>query len=362
MRLRLILVGVTVVLVALCVTAAASAQAPELEFVSPDQIALTGSDDASDEVSVWVKNASDEQVTPAFAVSLEDGDGHAIAPDTLQVVAVDDDGNEITVPAIAANAVGRYRLLVKGAGADQEASGELIATSAGVAPASVSISLGPKPVTGSGVDAALLFPLGAAVLLIVVAWVAVVRPIALTEPLGTLDLGFSASFASTLTAVGALLGTIIAAGVLPEDTVNLSKDAFTALNLLFGVAIIVSGVVYAALQRAVWVDSETVPLQQERKLQGYVGPFLISCLITVWAVFGELWVTWLLIDELGQGDGFTGLAVTVFRILLLVGAVAMIFYTLRRIQSIVKSKQTKPGATAAFGPPAPTPLKRISLL
>lgn len=362
---RLTLFAAITVLLALGVTSAASAQTPELKFVAPDQIALTGSDGASGKVSVWVENASNESVTPSFAAILENGDGDAVAPKTVEVIAVDDQDNEIAIEPLAAYDVRRYRLFLKGSGANEDSAGQLVATGSGLAPASVSLSVGPKSIANGGVDSALLFPLGGAVLLILLCWLTVVRPVSLGQPLGTLDLDFTTSFASTLTAVGALLGTIIAAGVLPDDTVNLSKDAFTALNLLFGVAIVVAGLVYAALQKAIWVDSETDALKQERKLQGYVGPFLISCLITTWAVFGELWVSWLLIDELGQGAGFTGFAVAVFKILLAAAAVAMVFYTLWRVQSIIKSERNKPapGAEAgAFAPAAPAPLKRISLL
>jgi hypothetical protein len=365
MRGRLTLVAATTVLMTVAATSTASAQERELKFVAPDQIALTGSDGSSDKVSVWVENASNKQVTPNFAAILEDGDGNAVSRGTVQVVAVNNDDNEIAIRRLAANQVSRYRLFLKGSGADEDGSGQLVATGSGIAPASVSLAVGPESIASNGVDFALLFPLGGAVLLILIASLTVVRPVPLRDPLGTLDLDFATSFASTLTAVGALLGTIIAAGVLPDDTVNLSKEAFTALNLLFGAAIVVAGVVYAAVQKAIWVDSETDALKQERKLQGYVGSFLISCLITTWAVFGELWVSWLLVDELGQGQGVTGFGVVVFKILLIAAAIAMVFYTLWRIQSTVKSERDKPApgaAPGAFGPAAPARLKRISLL
>lgn len=204
MRVRLTLVAATTVLLVLGVTAPANAQSRELEFVAPDQIALTGSDDVSDKVSVWLENASDEELTPGFATILEDSDGDAVASDTVQVVAVDDEGAKIAIEPLAANDVGRYRLFLKGSGADKDSSGQLVATGSGIAPGSVSLSVGPEPVASGGVDSALLFPLGGAVLLILLAWVAVVRPVGLRHPLGTLDLDFTTSFASTLTAVGAL--------------------------------------------------------------------------------------------------------------------------------------------------------------
>jgi hypothetical protein len=365
MTVRIALVIVMVLLVVLGLSASANAQIPEFTFVSPDQVALTGSDDSSGKISVWLKNTSAKEVTPEFVASLEDADGHAIPAEDASVVTVDDEDNPVDPPPLAANDVARYRLYLKGSAADEDGSGQLVATGAGVAAASVSLSVGPDSNITRGVDAALVIPFAAAFVLILIAVFAVVMPVSLASPLGTLDFDFSQSFASTLTAVGALLGTIISAGVLADETVNLSKEAFTALNLLFGVAIVAAAIVYSACQKAVWEDDPNDGDKQIRQLQGYVGPFLLACLITAWAVFGELWVSWLLVDELGESNGLTSFAVDVFKALLIVAAVAMAFYTLWRIQTVVKSERDKPAAGAAedaFGPPRPKPLKRVTLL
>src|SRR5205823_10830788 len=49
--------------------------------------------------------------------------------------------------------------------------------------------------------------------------------------------------------VGALLGTILAAGVLPSESL-LSKATYAGLNLLFGVLILIAAFFYLATQRA----------------------------------------------------------------------------------------------------------------
>ena len=155
------------------------------------------------------------------------------------------------------------------------------------------------------------------------------------------EFDFSKSSASTLTVVGALLGTAIAAGVLPEDTGSPSKEAFTALNLLFGVGVVVAGVVYAALPNKMWA-------------------FLVAATITMWAVFGELLTLFQLVDALGQGHGFTGLAVVFFRILLGTAMVAVAVYVPMRIRALRKAWPDKDDTREEL--PAAPPPPRIPLL
>lgn len=359
------LLGVGMVgLLALGAVGSAGAQMPELEFVAPEEVTLTASEGETSKVSVWLRNASAQEVTPLFTLTMEDGDGDALAPAQLEVVVVDDEDQEIDASAVAplsANSVGRYRLSLRGSGANGDASGQLIATAAGLAPGSVAVTLTPESVMRSSVSFVLLLSLFFAGVVVAIAWGGTDR-VSPRAPLGTLDFDFKTSFASTLTAVGALLGTIVSAGVLPDDTVNLSKDAFVALNLLFGVAIVVAGLVYSALQRPVWVDKAgSDPPKQERKQQGHVGSFMIACFITVWAVLGELWTLGLLVDELANGEsGFTDVAIWAFWIMLIGSALAVVFYALWRFESIVNSERPKPAGLEG-GPPS-AELPRISLL
>lgn len=102
------------------------------------------------------------------------------------------------------------------------------------------------------------------------------RPRTLRGRLGALDLDFSASWASNITVVGALLGTILSAGVLPKASPT-STATYAGLNLFFGVLILLAPLVYTATQGPV-----------EGEHEGYVLAFLISCAITLWAVGGEL--------------------------------------------------------------------------
>jgi hypothetical protein len=348
MRIGLKCVGVCAIVLSLALPTGVAAQGSGLEFVSPESVALTISGGTSEDTSIWLKNATDEQVIPNFKTVLEDSDGEAVAAE----VKADE-------KPLAANDVALYRFHVEGGAVS---SGQLVATAPSMEPATVPLTMGEKSVADPGLDGVLIFPLIAAVLLIFAAWFFFVRPIGLLEPLGALELKFGESFASTLTAAGALLGTIIAASVLPEETVNLSRAGFTGLNLIFGVAIVVAGVVYAAAQLPVWKDVPNEANKQESKFQGYVLPFLLAALITVWAAFGELLTLWLLIAELGQDQGFSSFAIFVIRALIVLAAAGMIPYTLFRVKGIAKSKRDKPGGAAAYAPATPAPSRNVTLL
>jgi hypothetical protein len=302
---------------------AADAQSAELEFLAPDAVTANLSGETSKEWSVWLENSSDRVVVPEFKVVLENSDGET-APATVEVSG--------EAKSIGANQVTRFRLTLTEA---SKSSGQLVALADGLSPASVPISVGPELDLSRGVNGALIIPFILAFILMIAAAIYGCRDADLLDAVGTAELEFSKSFATTLTAVGALLGTIIAAGVLPEDTVNLSKAGFTGLNLTFGIAVVVAGVVYSGIQRAFVEESDG---KKAWKLKGFVIPFLIAALITVWAVFGELWTMWRLVEELGREEGFTDFAVTVVQVMLAIAALSMIPYTLIRVRAAIRRK------------------------
>jgi hypothetical protein len=362
----------TLALLALAAVPIASAEAPGLEFVAPEELAFTGSDEAT----VWLQNDSGIAVEPSFTMSAEDSDGEAVPKDSVTVVT--DEGE----PLDPYN-VGRYRLHLGGSAIEGDLSGELVATAGaaalgagkqGVAPASLSVSAGPKSDFDHGVGEILYVPAIAAFLLVLFSWLVTIAGgrVSLLAPLPALDFDFKTSFASTLTTVGALLATIIAAGVLPEETVNLSKESFTALNLLFAVAVVAAGLVYSALQTSRWVPKEGEEDNEVRKAQGHFAGLLLASLITVWAVFGELWTMGLLVDELGQDQGFGGGAVDVFKGLLIASVIAMCIYTPVRTRATVKGERPKPtdkvkkpspvAAEPSDTPPAVAQAESVSLL
>lgn len=353
-RYRAVLLWVAVVLVPVVLfPVAAEAQTPGLEIVYPEELTLTLEEGGSSEATVWVRNTTDQEADPVFEASLEDSEGDALEP---VVMLVDDAGNAINARSLPAGSVGRYRLVLRPAPKTtlDDASGLLVVRGAG-APGTIPITVGEEKFADVGVTGVLLWPLLPAGLLIIGAGVLATRGnmTGLLSPLPP-DLDFKTSFASTATAAGAVLATVIAAGVLPEETVTLSKEAFVALNLIFGIAVVVAGLVYAALQWPVWVDLEKKnpadPVTQQRKMQASVLGFLVASLVTVWAVLGELWTVWLMLDALGDDQGFSDTALWVFRTLILVAFAMMLPYTIIRIPAIVSSERRKPHKVKARTP------------
>src|SRR5215469_18496251 len=69
-------------------------------------------------------------------------------------------------------------------------------------------------------------------------------------PMGGLKWDPKESWASTLTAVGAILGTVTSTPLLlPKDTRLLSKAEFSSLSLFFGALTIIAAFLYNATRR-----------------------------------------------------------------------------------------------------------------
>jgi hypothetical protein len=343
MKRRTILAILAVLTVCLANTAAASAAPGELSFVEPEKVAVTYDSNRSDEVSVWLKNDGAREVTPEFTTVIEGGNGKA----ALAAVEVVGEGAKAgKAEPVAARQIARYRLVFLN---PSKSSGQLVASAKGMEPASLPLSIGEDLSSTHGVDAALLIPLGLAVAFLVIAWFCGHGDKKLTDTLGgAAEIDFTKSFASTLTAVGALLGTIIAAGVLPEETVNLSKGAYVGLNLTFGVAIVIAAAVAGSFFTSKAVNGKE---GAEWKVKGYVWPFMLGALVTLWAVFGEMYTTFWLIGELGAGEGFTLLGITMLRVLLVAGVIALLPYTILKVGIAVKTPVPEPDAPT--GPAAP---------
>ena len=302
------------VIALLGVAPAAAANDQGLTIVEPDKVVFTSTDGSTKPVSVWVSNATSGAVTPAFKLVAEKDDGSLL-------------GDEVTVKAddpvapVAVGAVGHYRIHVEGAGADTDAAGQLVAQATGATPGTVDASIGPEPNLVAGTDDPLWIPIVISVVLLVAGLIIADAVTSATNTIPIVKIDFGASFATTLTTVGAVLGTVLAAGVLPEQTTTLSKEAFTALNVLFGIAVVIGAAIPAVGQRR--DQTNTI-----------IGLFWLGALITMWAVYGELITLWLLVGELGSQQGFSDWALTAFRVLLGFGAVAMAFYAALRIAAV----------------------------
>ncbi len=107
------------------------------------------------------------------------------------------------------------------------------------------------------------------------------------------------SWATTFTAVGAILGTVIGAVTLPEVPRQVDKDTLVQLNLIFGVLIVVGPFLFQAIRPKVLAPTDKPWLAE---LTGYAWALLISCSLTCSAVLGELATLGLMGGELTESS------------------------------------------------------------
>ncbi len=92
---------------------------------------------------------------------------------------------------------------------------------------------------------------------------------------------FSKSWASNLTVVGAILGTVLSGKVLPARTVVITPDGYTALSLLFGILVVLAPFLYTAFRKG-------RPTPTGPEFAGRNVGFLVASAVTIWAVCGQI--------------------------------------------------------------------------
>jgi hypothetical protein len=183
----------------------------------------------------------------------------------------------------------------------------------------------------------LLFgPAGGAAVFVVARWLLPTKgPCKLSSRLGPLNWDFSKSWASNITVVGALLGTILSAGALP-DTTTISKATYAGLNLFFGVLILIAPFLYTATQGVVPVHKRGT--EKEPQYQGYVLAFLVSSAITLWAVVGELVTVLLLFREIRTGNSIPAAAVWVMGAIVVFACLLLARYAWTTIDAVITNE------------------------
>lgn len=147
---------------------------------------------------------------------------------------------------------------------------------------------------------------------------------------GNLDV--RGSWASSLTALGAALGTVLAAtGFLTDVVAGLSTGMFAAMSLLFGFLVLLGPVLYTAFHNR---DGEPT----------YVR-LLIAAGLTVWAAIGELITAAQLVSRAGLGQG----AQVVPWIVATVATLLLGAYTRTSIAQVLRRKAVRKRAAQASG-------------
>jgi hypothetical protein len=307
--------------------AAGAATGPTLEFVAPSTLAPT----AGKPTSVFLRNS-----------------GSTAARVRLHLLTTEDKAElqpkSALVPPLG---VSKLELTIEPEDPGAAQAGELIASAPGSVPAALSYSTPAAKSTQWWVYLLIGGSLLGGFGLVAGRWATIGKPpkdephYDLKDRIGPVQWDFSKSWASNLTVVGALLGTIISAGVLPEASAT-PKSTFAVLSLLFGVLVVLGPFLYAATQRAKSVHrTKTV---KEPQYQGYLWSFLLAAAITLWAVFGEVGTSFAILYELRTESSLPQGAVYVIGAVM-AGALALVcssaWYSLR--ETIVVQRDVKAG-------------------
>jgi hypothetical protein len=123
------------------------------------------------------------------------------------------------------------------------------------------------------------------------------------------------SWATTLTAVGAILGTVLGSATLPPVVKEADKDTLIRLNLLCGALVVTAPFVFQAIR-----NPKRAAADQAAGLWGFNWSLLLACSITCAAVLGELGTLALLSWVLIGGGTWGWVAVVFIGVLLLLAA------------------------------------------
>ena len=165
----------------------------------------------------------------------------------------------------------------------------------------------------------------------------------LGAPMGKGSWDPNTSWASNFTLLGAVLGSIMVAGMLPNTTKFFTTTTYSALYIFFGALILLAPFVYVTTRTH---DPGSTDLH------GYVWSFLLSSLITLWAVLGELVTIAFLLNELSATGSVPNSVAYVFVGLMFAAALLMLYYLWTGIPYLigqdVKGLSKKPPRTWTF--------------
>jgi len=149
------------------------------------------------------------------------------------------------------------------------------------------------------------------------------------------------SWATNLTAAGAVFGTAVGAVTLPEVPREIDKDTLVQMNLLFGVMLVVGPFLAQAIRRPSATNDEI-----EAGLWGYSPVLLLAYSITGAAVMGEVAALALLGWELTEGGVWGWLCVLGAAVTVLLAAYYFVVTTYEQVSTDWKRKAEDAAAAA----------------
>lgn len=176
---------------------------------------------------------------------------------------------------------------------------------------------------------------------------------------------YSKSWASNLTAAGAILGSALTVMVLPESTYILSKSIYLALSYLFLGLATLAPFIYNSIRKPL-VSQTPDASGSTLTYHGYVILFLVSSMLTVWAVLGQLATVFIIFDEIYRSSSLSFSAVRSMQAVIIFGCFAICYYCVISIEWTVLSqklaKQTGDLRSNDIGGTIQMPLPRWAIL
>lgn len=169
----------------------------------------------------------------------------------------------------------------------------------------------------------------AAVILFVVALSLIWSDSAPVSSLGQrLELEFKNRWVSNLTTAGAILGTILSAGVLPNDTFFMAKQQYISLNLLFGLVLVIATVFFNLISR-VWA-------------------FVLASAVTLAAGISEVVTVLLILKEMQFQGSIPATGVEVTQIILSIATVIFVVVAGFRVIGMIRNPPSTSAATDIY--------------
>lgn len=308
-----------------------AAATPPVTVVSPATLTVPAA--GAEPMTVMLRNDRSHDVTLRLTTLLDQGSA-TVTPDQATIAAYTVSSLGITITADTS---------------DRDATGEVVFTAAGAPPAVLPLVVQPQKSYNDAAAVLIFVPLLAAIALVSVLFAVV----DVKAPFGPANWDYSQSWATTLTVVGAFLGTVLGAGVLPDNLLLFSKAGYSGFNLLFGLLVLLAPLVYAAAQKRIADAANGTP-----QYQGTSWAFGCASVATLWGVFGELATIALLFRELEKSARLSTVLVYALWAVLGIVVVVAVAYVVRRMRTILAS----PAAPAGMGLAAPAAGAGWSLL
>jgi hypothetical protein len=143
--------------------------------------------------------------------------------------------------------------------------------------------------------------------------------------MGDVKWDFTKSWASNVTVVGAVIATVLtnAARALPTSGLALELGFYQGLSLFTAALIFAGAFIYNAIRPAESVVDEKG--NEAVEYRGFILLFFVATILTLWAVWGQLWVLYLMADDMAD-TSLTGAGSAAFQVLALVAAIFTLIY------------------------------------